>query len=154
MAAHGDDLGYIFEARHINGTILSEPEDLTEEDMKVREVFTKMIADFARHGKIQVDDHDVPSFTGTNNNFLQINATPKVGKNFRFCEMALWAGLAQRLKDPLCQFISSVKDVPGSVINATKLDTVTGGLGRSMKSSGLLNTNLLGRKKGRNPLGL
>lgn len=154
VAAHGDDLGYIFEARHINGTLLNDPEDLTADDVKVREVFTQMIADFARHGKVHVGDEELPSFSSAANNFLQISANPKVGNNFRFCEMALWAGLAQRLQDPLCQFLGAIKNVPGSIINATKLDTITGGIGKSMKSSGLLNTNPLARNKGRNRMGI
>lgn len=140
-------MGYIFEARHVNGSRLHDDEHLTEEDIKVREAFTQIIADFARHGKIQVGGKEVPSFSDSDNNFLQISATPKVAKNFRFCEMALWAGLAQRLQNPLCQLIASVKNVPGTIINATKLDVISGGFGTSVMK------NLSGRNKTRNPLG-
>lgn len=151
IAAHGDDLGYVFEARHINGTSFADPENLTEDDLKVREVFTQMIADFARQGKVQVDGQELPSFTSTANNFLQISATPKIGKNFKFYEMALWAGLTQRLQEPFRQIVPAIKSMPESVENAAKFDMITGGLGRSMKNIRWLNQNARMDNEGRNP---
>lgn len=112
-----------------------------------------MISDFARHGKIHIDGEELPTFSSNTNQFLQINAKPKIGSNFRFCEMALWAGLAQRLQNPVCQVISAVKNVPGTVINkAKKLEGVAGNLSGSAMKGGLLNTNPLMRNRGKGPL--
>lgn len=151
MAAHGDDLGYIFEARHLNGTPLPHQEHLTPDDLKVRDVFTEMLSDFARNGKIHIDGAELPAFSSTTNHFLQISAKPKIGDNFRFCEMALWAGLEQRLQDPVCRIISVVRNVPGAVISKVKgLEGVAGNVGGG---GGLLNRSRLVRNKGKGPLG-
>lgn len=99
-------MSYIFEARKLDGSPIDEEENLTEEDVKVRDIFTQMIADFARNGKISVDNKNVPPFSSKDNNFLQVSSTPKVSNNFRYCEMALWAGLAQRLQTSSCQFLN------------------------------------------------
>lgn len=98
----------MFEARNLDGSALEDTnqEKLTEEDVKVRDFFTQMISDFARTGKVSVDGASVPSFSSSTNNFLQVSAKPKVASNFRYCEMALWAGLAQRLQSASCQFLS------------------------------------------------
>lgn len=86
--------------------MIKEEENLTDEDVKVRDFFTQMIADFARNGKISVDNVNLPSFSSKDNNFVQVTAKPKVANNFRYCEMALWAGLAQRLQSSTCQFLN------------------------------------------------
>lgn len=107
---HGDELAYLFEARSLNGTPISEMDsDFTAEDKKVRDIFTDMIATFARHGKIQVDNKDLPAFSDDKNNFMQVSSKPKIGNNFRFCEMALWAGLTQRLQSATCKVLSTIQ---------------------------------------------
>lgn len=115
IIGHGDELSYLFEARNLDGSQINEKETLTDEDVKVRDLFTQMISDFARNGKITLGNENVPNFSSEANNFLQITAQPKVANNFRYCEMALWAGLAQRLQSSTCQFLniidSSIKGV-------------------------------------------
>ncbi|XP_017770157.1 PREDICTED: carboxylesterase 4A-like isoform X2 [Nicrophorus vespilloides] len=108
-------IGYIFEARNLDGTPLNDkPEDLSVEDMEVRERYTAMIAEFVKTGEITINNKRVPSFS-QDNSFIQISTKPKITKNFRFCEMGLWAGLAQRLQSKTCQFLnvidSSIKNV-------------------------------------------
>lgn len=102
-----------------------------------------MLSDFARHGRIHIDGEELPTFSSTtNNNYAQLGAKPKIANNFRFCEMALWAGLVQRLQNPICRVFSAVKNVPTSVIKATKLDVVSDNLG-VMKGARMLNANPL-----------
>lgn len=134
----------------MNGTPQHDDESLTKDDSKVREVFTQMISDFARHGKIHLNDEEVPAFSGGSNAFVQISPTPKVGSNFRFCEMALWAGLTQRLQMPICQAISSIRAIPSVLLNKTMVESVAGGVGKGVLNK--LPLTMSGNK-GRNPFG-
>lgn len=71
-----------------------------------------MIAEFARHGEITINNKKVPSFNSENNNFVQIKPDPVVSDKFKFCEMALWTRIGQRLKSSYCQFLKAVEDTP------------------------------------------
>lgn len=106
LIGHGDELSYIFEAKNLDGSEIKEKEELTEDDRKVRDTFTQMISEFARNGRISINNQNVPSFSSKENNFVQISSKPKLSNNFRYCEMALWAGLPQRLQSSSCQFIN------------------------------------------------
>lgn len=102
-------MAYLFEARNLDGTPLNgEIDDLDETDSKVRDIFTTMISDFVRHGKIQIEGKDVPSFSPKGNDFVSISAKPKLLNNFKYCEMALWAGLTQRLQSASCQYLDAL----------------------------------------------
>ncbi|RZC37122.1 carboxylesterase 1E, partial [Asbolus verrucosus] len=129
--AHGDELSYIFETQDLEGRSLESDEDINEEDSKVRDIFTQMISDFARHGKVSLGDQDVKPFSITDNNFIQISPKPKVAKNFRYCEMALWVGLAERLQSSTCQLFHVIKKLPGGL-----LDTVGVGGGQNNGGDG------------------
>lgn len=123
LIGHGDELSYIFEAKNLDGSEIKEKEELTEDDRKVRETFTQMISDFARNGRISVNNQNVPSFSSKENNFVQISSKPTLSNNFRYCEMALWAGLAQRLQSSSCQFMNVLDDQLKNVGNVL-FDTV------------------------------
>ncbi|XP_050296875.1 carboxylesterase 4A [Anthonomus grandis grandis] len=108
--SHGAELAYLFDANDIEGNPLPLPQP-TEDDVKVRKVFTKMIADFARHGSITVENKKVPPFNVGDNNFIQIKPTPVLANKFKFCEMALWTNIGQRLKDQSCKFLGALEAV-------------------------------------------
>lgn len=98
-----------------------ESERDNEEDSKVRDIFTQMISDFARHGKLNLDGQDVKPFSSSDNNFVQVTSKPKVAKGFRYCEMALWLGLAQRLQSTTCELFkvldSQLKNIDSQLKN-------------------------------------
>lgn len=91
----------------VEGNSLERQDKLEEDDKKVRDVFTRMISDFARHGKIQIDGQDADPFSSKKNNFIQIKAKPSLAGNFRICEMALWSNLAEKLKSDSCSFLDA-----------------------------------------------
>ncbi|CAH0551297.1 unnamed protein product [Brassicogethes aeneus] len=105
---HGDDLNYLFEANDIFGNPIENNEIMNEDDRKVREVFTQMIADFARTGKPIINNKEAPPFSATKNNFIQIKPKPQLSDSFRFCQMALWCNIAERLKSSSCQFLNGL----------------------------------------------
>lgn len=162
--SHGDDLAYLFEARSLNGTLIAGmDDDFTQEDKKVKDIFTSIISSFARHGKITIDQKEVPSFSSESNHYMQINAKPKVTKNFRFCEMALWAGLTQRLQSSACSLLNvldsqiknaefllfdTVNTAGNQILNPLQNLGGTGQLGQGLQQTGDQLTQVI-----RNPLG-
>lgn len=155
--SHGDDLAYVFDVNDIYGNSLeSNNIQLSQEDQKVRDIFTQMIADFAKTGKVNLQGKQVQPFSAEMNNFIQIKPKPVTANNFKYCEMALWCNLAERLKSTTCSFlqafdtqIKNVEKVIGGVIQGTNLVPGNGGLN--------LN-NLLGggssSKQKQDPLGM
>ncbi|CAG9829097.1 unnamed protein product [Diabrotica balteata] len=105
--SHGDDLAYLFDAYDVEGNPL-EHDNLTADDIKVREIFTQMIADFARYGVPKVNDKPASPFDAKKNNFIKITSSPSLSNNFKFCEMALWCNIAERLKSTTCDFLKAL----------------------------------------------
>ncbi len=64
---------------------------------------------------------DWPAFT-KDNSYAVISDTPRYEKKFRFCQVALWGGLVDALKDPFC-------NLPGinDILNILPKDLLTGG---------------------------
>ncbi|VEN38422.1 unnamed protein product [Callosobruchus maculatus] len=126
---HGDELAYLFDVNDISGKPMDKDQKWDEEDLKVREYFTQMVADFARHGKPRVDNKDVSPFSTKSNNFIQIKDKPILAENFKFCEVGLWCNLADRLKTSTCSFLDAfnmqlkvVGNAVSGVLNKTGLN--------------------------------
>lgn len=134
--SHGDDLAYIFDIHDIEGRSLESDEPLSEDDTKVREIYTQMIADFAHSGSISINNQKVAPFSSTSNNFIQIKPKPMLANNFRFCEMALWCGIAERLKSNTCQFLQAVNTQIKNVEESVK-----SGIGKVAGKVGLNDSN-------------
>lgn len=105
---HGDELAYIFSPRNLDGSPLDVQINETEEDKKVRTIFTDMIYGFIKSSNIHVDNKLVPHFSESANNYIGISMKPRVLNDFRFCQIGLWAGLAERLQTSTCKFLSTV----------------------------------------------
>ncbi|XP_046742892.1 pyrethroid hydrolase Ces2a isoform X2 [Diprion similis] len=131
VSNHGDDLGYIFGRNSIIGERLTDDdinaEPVDPEDAEVTDVFTEMIANFARSGELSVPSAKpefpggnltkIPSFTGgkdpaKTNPFISVTSKPRLMENFRYCEIGLWTGSVERIQSPACGlFKSSVERV-------------------------------------------
>lgn len=90
---HGDDLGFIFGRNTITGEKVGDGGELNEADMRVTDIFTDMIANFARSGTLNVPtnvqsndstwmSNIVPKFSDKNS-FISITTAPKSMNNFR-----------------------------------------------------------------------
>lgn len=104
--SHGDELAYLFDPQHIDGTPAEHDEKIDPEDEKVKGNFARMVADFARGGKVKIGDKPISPFSGDSNSYIQITPEPKLIDNFEFCKMGLWLGIAQRLQSSLCGFLN------------------------------------------------
>lgn len=124
IVSHGDDLPYLFDVHDIHGKSLESNTPINEEDERVRNIFTQMIADFARHGKLRLDNHEVSPFSSLTNNFIQVKPKPVFANQFRFCEMALWCGITERLKSDACKFLkyidTEIKHVQKQITDVNK----------------------------------
>ncbi|KAL3288103.1 hypothetical protein HHI36_002553 [Cryptolaemus montrouzieri] len=147
--SHGDELNYLFDAQHLDGTP-ADHNEISEEDEKVRAHFAQMIADFARQGKVKIGDKPVSPFTADANNYIEITSNPKENKNFQFCQMGLWLGLAQRLQSSVCGVFnvldSELKNVQKSFFDTIdktsgQFKELTGGLTGALTNP--LNNNVL-----------
>ncbi|XP_058799315.1 cocaine esterase-like [Phymastichus coffea] len=134
--SHGDELGYLFNPNNIHGKPMKPRSNFNEEDQRVKDIFTTMIAEFARTGNVSGGSNSkdgfllpfsLPSFSDgndENDDFLSITSKPTVNKQFRFCQMGLWTGIEERFTSPLCSlfhvdlknplktFEKAVKSVP------------------------------------------
>lgn len=92
---HGDDLGFIFNRNTITGEKMDDTGESNEEDKRVTEIFTDIIANFARSGTLDanvtsVSSDDsvlipkiIPRFSDDADPFVSITTSPKSMKNFR-----------------------------------------------------------------------
>ncbi|KAF5274800.1 hypothetical protein FQR65_LT00383 [Abscondita terminalis] len=122
--SHGDELIYLFEPQTLNGTAIpNADDDFTHEDKIVKNIFTKIIYNFARTGKFNFGHQDYPSFSEKSNKYLKITSEPSYVNDFRFCEMALWAGITERLQSATCKALDVLQS---QIKNAESLlfDTV------------------------------
>ncbi|GAB1866924.1 Carboxylesterase 3 [Camponotus japonicus] len=108
---HGDDLGFIFNRNTITGEKISDNDEVDEADENVTEIFTDMIANFARSGVPTTNIRSngsawmpdiIPNFSDKTNSFISITTDPKSMNNFRYCEMGLWTVVPERLQSPMC----------------------------------------------------
>lgn len=129
---HGEDLIYLFDAKSLDGNSLrhqiSDPED-----KQVRNMFTSLVAEFARTGKPALPNSSTPwaPFSAQGGEFLVLSSAPRMDKGFRQCQMALWEGLTEVLASQQC-----------SMLNLQKLLNVQGLLG------GLTGVNSAGKRVG------
>lgn len=89
---HGDDLGFIFNRNTITGEKISDNDEVDEADENVTEIFTDMIANFARSGVPTTNIRSngsawmpdiIPNFSDKTNSFISITTDPKSMNNFR-----------------------------------------------------------------------
>ncbi|XP_011160598.1 cocaine esterase [Solenopsis invicta] len=128
---HGDDLGFIFNRNTITGERVRDSKELDEADERVTDIFTDMIANFARSGTISVSPTSsndsvwrpdiIPTFSGDTNSFVSITTSPKRMNNFRYCEMGLWTVVPERLQSSTC----SLYKVPLQLINQGAKETIS-----------------------------
>lgn len=90
---HGDDLGFIFDRNTITGEKMGDDREVDEADIRVTDIFTDMISNFARSGTLNVPtnvqsngsswmSNIVPKFSDENS-CISITTAPKSMNNFR-----------------------------------------------------------------------
>lgn len=117
-------------------------------------MFTDLISQFAhqigqkRKGR-EVSSSLLKQFSEKNNDFTRVKSKPEVSEGFRFCEMALWGGLSERLQSPACKFLDAFGDTVQGVKQgiegaANLLKNPIGGIGSSGSKQSAKPNNPIG----------
>ena len=85
-------MGYIFGRNTILGQAIPEKEtDKDVGDERVTDIFTDMIANFARNGNLSIPPGEnsrfgklVPDFSDKSDSFVSITSSPQVSDDFRY----------------------------------------------------------------------
>ncbi|XP_032515898.2 carboxylesterase 5A [Danaus plexippus] len=123
--AHGDELAYLFEPLDEEGNPINEVVSST--DARVRESFIELFAKFAhrtasnnKNNNTRPKIFDFLPFSLDKEQYLKISDSVTTEKDFRFCQMGLWGGMAERVTGSLC------KNILGQILNLPKLPFVGG----------------------------
>lgn len=104
----------------------------------MRDVFSDLISDFAhsvghtqnasRHRRA-ASSSLLKQFNEKDSNYISISTKSEQKSGFRFCEMALWGGLAERLQSTTCQFLNTLQGAVSGAQNGVRgiQGTVSGG---------------------------
>uniref|UniRef100_A0A224XKE7 Putative fatty acyl-coa hydrolase medium chain n=1 Tax=Panstrongylus lignarius TaxID=156445 RepID=A0A224XKE7_9HEMI len=115
---HGDDLMFLFEIRTLEGKPLDNP-ILSAVDIKVREHFCNMVAEFIQNGKPRIEGgDDWKPFTAEKSNYMIIGEQPKLAENFHKCEMGMWIGDNGILGSSECSVLNQAVAVVTNTIGA------------------------------------
>ncbi|KAL1132636.1 hypothetical protein AAG570_010588 [Ranatra chinensis] len=125
-AVHGDDLKYLFEIRSLDGSPLDN--SMTSiADLRVREHFTNIVAEFVRTGVPKVKGGPTwTPFEAKQGNYMVISEKPKMARNFRKCEMGLWTGDAGLLSTSECSFLGAAAKVVTDTIGSAGSSLLSG----------------------------
>ena len=106
--AHGDELGILFEARDIYGNLIPEAQIKSDEDLKARKAFIRLITKFAyMNSSTQTEKETIfQPFSTKGTPYLKIGQDLEMKSDFRFCQMRLWGAQLESLKTISCKFLS------------------------------------------------
>ncbi|PSN44361.1 hypothetical protein C0J52_19622 [Blattella germanica] len=143
---HGDDLPFIFDYEPLHGN--SSSSDLADDDKRVQDFATNMIAEFARTGEPKVKDDQLwPTFSEEKNDYVTISSNPHPHGNFRFCQMALWGGIFPRLQSATCEALWGITKFSEDAL-AVVDHAVQQGVGRGLIINTVINNTLAGKVGG------
>lgn len=148
FTAHGDELGYIFNANDLEGNPLPEARLTKAEDLKVRKNLVLLLTTFAKPtGQNGNSIFRGVGAGGDGTPFIKIDTDLELSGDFRVCELLLWGAPLKPLSSTTCQGLASTL---GSVTNVlynvtTGLTDAIGLSGPRKPGGGLLNAGgLLG----------
>jgi len=131
--AHGDELGYMFDANDIFGNPLTETRLTSSEDLQVRSNLIDMLIQFARQQETGKDGSSISSklfqsVTGGGTPFIKINTQLEAASDFRFCELSVLGASLSPLSSTSCAAFGSLLGQLGGGLGQT-LGGVGGKLG-------------------------
>ncbi|XP_037961186.1 carboxylesterase 1E [Teleopsis dalmanni] len=176
IVAHGDELGYMFDANDIFGNPLPDTRLTSAEDLKVRKNMIGLLVKFAKNFKADskianIKDTLFQSITAKGTPFIKVDTGVEVGNDFRFCELSVFGASLTPLTTTSCKGLNAllspvtgalggvggslggVGNTLGGVTGAltgsnTNRGSASGNVLRPPNSSGNRNTGLLGGSNG------
>ncbi|XP_011187375.2 carboxylesterase 1E [Zeugodacus cucurbitae] len=125
IVAHGDELGYMFDANDLFGNPIAEAKLVDEEDLKVRKNFIGMLVKFAvsfdkEKKKESASNSLFRSVTGKGVPFIKVDTALSADSDFRFCELSVLGASLTPLTSTTCQslggLLAPLTDVVGGAL--------------------------------------
>lgn len=138
--AHGDELGYMFDANDIFGNPLPEARLTSSDDLKVRRNLIDMLVQFAKGtGEGSKGAEGVgggvsklfKSVTGGGTPFIKVNTQLEAASDFRFCELSVLGASLSPLTSTSCAALGNLLGQLGG-----GLGQAVGGLGQTVGGAG------------------
>lgn len=140
-AAHGDELGYMFDCNDIYGNPLPETRLTSADDLRVRNNMIDMIVRFASAaGQNEATgssftDSIFKSVTGKGIPFLKVDTNLQTSNDFRFCELSVLGANLSPLTSISCEGLGNI---------FSSLTDTLGNLGKNLGGPDFGNTNFGG----------
>nr|XP_017107337.2 carboxylesterase 5A [Drosophila bipectinata] len=147
--AHGDEIGYMFDANDIFGNPLVGTRLTSSEDLKVRHNLIDLLVQFANRGKDKGNKGGSSLFqsvTGKGTPFIKIDTKLETSNDFRFCELSVLGASLSPLSSTTCEGLGNVLGQLGGGLGQT-----VGGLGSSLGLGGLVGGGGKGGSAGGSP---
>ncbi|KAH8419290.1 hypothetical protein KR222_004127, partial [Zaprionus bogoriensis] len=134
--AHGDELGYMFDANDIFGNPLPETRLTSADDLKVRRNLIDMLVQFARRqeggkGGGSAVSQLFQSVTGGGTPFIKVHTELKAASDFRFCELSVLGASLSPLSSTSCAALGNLLGQLGG-----GLGQAVGGVGQTVGGVG------------------
>ncbi|KAH8410527.1 hypothetical protein KR215_011883 [Drosophila sulfurigaster] len=157
--AHGDELGYMFDANDIFGNPLPETRLSSADDLQVRRNLIQMLLQFAKKSKGEEQKNDITSklfqsVTGGGTPFIKVHTELEAASDFRFCELSVMGASLSPLTSTSCAALGGLLGGLGQTLGGvgnqlglgnvgSKLGLGGGGGGGSNKRGGGFGLGLL-----------
>ncbi|XP_017484544.1 PREDICTED: carboxylesterase 1E [Rhagoletis zephyria] len=140
VVAHGDELGYMFDANDLFGNPIPEAQLSDAEDLKVRQNLIGMLVKFAKSfggedGKASTEDSLFQSVTGKGVPFIKVDTELSAGSDFRFCELSVLGASLTPLTSTTCKSLGGLLSPLTDVVGGT-LGNTLGGVGGVLGGGG------------------
>lgn len=162
LVAHGDELGYMFDANDIFGEPLPETRLTDEDDLTVRRNLIDMLLQFAKQQDGQKDGAGgttaklFQSISGKATPFIKVNTQLEAASDFRFCELSVLGASLSPLTSTSCAALGSVLGQLGGGLGQTVggVGKTVGGVGNTLGLGGVgQSLGLNGNKNNENKRG-
>ncbi|EDW63863.1 liver carboxylesterase 1 [Drosophila virilis] len=155
LVAHGDELGYMFDANDIFGEPLSETRLTSEDDLLVRKNLIDMLLQFAKQGEKKdgaVTSKLFQSITGGGTPFIKVDTQLEAASDFRFCELSVLGASLSPLSSTSCAALGGLLGQLGGGVGQTVggVGQTVGGVGNKLGLGGVGQTLGLGGGGGNN----
>ncbi|XP_018796591.1 PREDICTED: carboxylesterase 5A-like [Bactrocera latifrons] len=144
LVAHGDELGYMFDANDLFGNPIPEAQLIDQEDLKVRQNLIGMLVTFAKlFGKDSTNesagDTLFKNVVGKEVPFIKVDKDISSVSDFRFCELSKLGVSLTPLTTTTCQGLSNLGSLLSPLQIGNWLDAGSTAIGGNRRTGGQSN---------------
>ncbi|XP_050320639.1 carboxylesterase 1D-like [Bactrocera neohumeralis] len=140
LVAHGDELGYMFDANDLFGNPIPEAQLIDQEDLKVRQNLIGMLVTFAKSfgkdsTKEPAGDSIFKSVVGKEVPFIKVDTDISTGSDFRFCELSMLGASLTPITSTTCQGLGNLRSLLSPLQIGNWLDAGSSAIGGNRRTS-------------------